>query len=1033
MKISVLLLFFLSFIFVVNAQHTKDFYEQVASLTADTNPRKNSLVPSPPAELPNIELEAKKNNKNARIGTWNRMETREEFENELTRLREEYKKYLQNFTPEFSSTRVRKYLKDFSHRFQIDEDLNNFSNVLSGYGEWQQVKIPHYGGPVGYKTAFYRTTFDLSDKMAAKKRKVIHFKGVDYEARVYLNGRFIGSHTGFFEAFEFDITSYVKNEGNTLLVEVINHHSVLGLDKDGKRLSGNKLFAAGGIGWDTPGFGWHSCQPGMGISQDIYIEGKSDIAIADIFVRPDIDKKEIELYIGVDNFNLNTYRLPKLSFSIYSKNFKGFAIENIEVDLGHSYAGPGYNRYKVLVPFPNFRLWNTETPWLYSLRVELNCDDDNDIQQTHFGMRKFHQDTVNIPKGRYFLNNKHVILRGANTMGNLQRAVYEKDEQRLIDDILIAKMTNMNFFRLTQRPVQEEIYDMCDRLGIMLQTDLPIFAFLPVEVLEEAVKQAGAMEKLVRNHPSNVVVTFENEPHDPSHFGNGSRSMTRIGKENFYRAAAEIVHIHNPDRVIKPIDGDYDPPTPFGMPDYHMYAGWYGSHGVPLGKLNKGYWMKNKKDWMSGCGEHGSEGLEAMETMFKYYPEQWLPEKKSANAKWHPKKMSIASVIEKKDYMRDEPQQTSRMHGMWFDEQETIGEWIEASQEHQAFVTRMVTRSFRRQSDRIASNAIHLLIDAWPSGWQKSLIDVQRIPKKAWFEYRDALSPLLTDIRTDRNRYFGGEKLAMEFWLANDKEADFKTGELVWEVRIKDKIVFANKKEVDIPSVRPEFIGHFRYQLPKVKKRTTANIRIALQHGGEVIHSTNISVDIFPEIKQKTQSIIVIKNDDRAFKLAEQLNLSPVYLSEYNSKKSPPVLLSNHKSISNKKVQTLLELGANVLLMEQTKDSVFTISNTKIKISPHEEGVDFISQKTGHPLVAEYKPFDFSYMYNSNAGYITNAMYSYFEPNFELKTVLKVLNDKPVLAELQIGKGKVYITQLQLENFIENEPALRKLILDILE
>ena len=54
------------------------------------------------------------------------------------------------------------------------------------------------------------------------------------------------------------------------------------------------------------------------------------------------------------------------------------------------------------------------------------------------------------------------------------------DFDQLIDDILLAKLCNMNFLRLTQRPVQEEIYDYCDRLGLMIQTDLPLFGAIRI-------------------------------------------------------------------------------------------------------------------------------------------------------------------------------------------------------------------------------------------------------------------------------------------------------------------------------------------------------------------------------------------------------------------------------------------------------------------------------------------------------------------------------------------------------------------------
>ena len=61
-------------------------------------------------------------------------------------------------------------------------------------------------------------------------------------------------------------------------------------------------------------------------------------------------------------------------------------------------------------------------------------------------------------------------------MGFEQNDVMREDFEQLINDILLAKLCNMNFFRLTQRPVQKEVYDYCDRIGLMTQTDLPLLA-----------------------------------------------------------------------------------------------------------------------------------------------------------------------------------------------------------------------------------------------------------------------------------------------------------------------------------------------------------------------------------------------------------------------------------------------------------------------------------------------------------------------------------------------------------------------------
>ena len=79
-------------------------------------------------------------------------------------------------------------------------------------------------------------------------------------------------------------------------------------------------------------------------------------------------------------------------------------------------------------------------------------------------------------------------------MGAFQRCVMRKDWNQLIDDILLAKITNMNYIRLTQTPVQSEIYDYCDRLGLMLQTDLPLFGNVKRNQFCEVVREAEEMD-----------------------------------------------------------------------------------------------------------------------------------------------------------------------------------------------------------------------------------------------------------------------------------------------------------------------------------------------------------------------------------------------------------------------------------------------------------------------------------------------------------------------------------------------------------
>jgi hypothetical protein len=66
-----------------------------------------------------------------------------------------------------------------------------------------------------------------------------------------------------------------------------------------------------------------------------------------------------------------------------------------------------------------------------------------------------------------------------------------------------------------------------------------------------------------------------------------------------------------------------------------------------------------------------------------------------------------------------------------------------------------MAEAFRRDN-RMVSFAIHLFIDAFPSGWMKTIMDCDRNPKPAYFAYRDSLSPILASVRTDRLTYFSG-------------------------------------------------------------------------------------------------------------------------------------------------------------------------------------------------------------------------------------------------------------------------------------
>ena len=151
-----------------------------------------------------------------------KMDSEEELSEALLAARKEYRPYMQDLAPEMEELRERMPIQRAGWRIQTKADQQDFQGVLDGKGQWEEVQLPHYGAPVGKATTFYRMCFDLTESMASKDAIYLCFKGVDYKAAVYVNYRFVGSHEGFFAPFEFQITNFVREKDNVLLVVVEN-------------------------------------------------------------------------------------------------------------------------------------------------------------------------------------------------------------------------------------------------------------------------------------------------------------------------------------------------------------------------------------------------------------------------------------------------------------------------------------------------------------------------------------------------------------------------------------------------------------------------------------------------------------------------------------------------------------------------------------------------------------------------------------------------------------------------------------------
>jgi len=692
-------------------------------------------------------------------------------------------------------------------------------------------------------------------------------------------------------------------------------------------------------------------------------------------------------------------------------------------------AAPGPNRsiYKVRFNLPGFLWWTLEHPHLYTLRVTLHSAEErgttSDTQDVTFGMRTFTQDTHAGPEnsraGTFYLNHEPIVLRGTNEMGNLSVPIQFGNPEQAIEDLLIGKAAHLNYWRITQRPVQREVYELCDRLGVLFQTDLPMVSTVRQGCVEETARQAGEMEKLIRRHPAAAVNSFINEPNpDWKTESARHRLVDRATLEDFFELCIRYTQLYNPDRVIKCADGDYNPPPRHGMLDQHAYVCMHEDHGVEVGKLHKGELFDVKAGWRCGVGEYGAEGLEPLHTMRKYYPASWLPELDD-DPSWTPDRIPRC--------------QAWGWHHQWYDQQDTIADWTDASHHHQDWAVRFMHEGFRRRADVINSTTIHLLINAWPNNWLKALLSVDREPLPGYFALADANTPLAVNLRTDRHAITGGESLDAELWVLNDTSRRPERLSVVYRIERDGEVLMIDQCEASAEPVGAAFQGRLRWPTPTVDAPTPLTLRATLlDEAGAVLHDHTVTITLWPAPDAKRLAgrdvAILGRAGERAWRLAEAFGATPTWWTE---QANPDLVIADEARMAagaRAALDRYLQAGGALLGLPQPVGETWPIGAAGVTV---QQGRDhqFVSRKTGHPIVAGFDPFHFSFWYDADRDRIAHLMDGHLEGESLTPITLTgtgIWYQKrrmlPAGAEVQVGSGRAVLDQVRAAERMPAEP-----------
>ena len=267
------------------------------------------------------------------------------------------------------------------------------------------------------KELWYSRSFEVP--VAWKNKNVLlHFGAVDWKADIWVNDVKVGSHTGGFTPFSFDITAALSGKGNNKLVVKVWDPTDEGYQPRGKQVNNPE-----GI-WYTPV---------TGIWQTVWLEPVTARHIEELRITPDIDqhlltvKAHLNMRAPSDLIEVNVYDGNQLVAT-----------------------GKSINDEAVVIPMPeDAKLWSPDFPFLYTLKVMLKSDNKIlDQVNSYAAMRKY--STKRDANGivRLELNNQPLFQFGPLDQGWWPDGLYTAPtDEALVYDIQKTKYLGFNMIR----------------------------------------------------------------------------------------------------------------------------------------------------------------------------------------------------------------------------------------------------------------------------------------------------------------------------------------------------------------------------------------------------------------------------------------------------------------------------------------------------------------------------------------------------------------------------------------------------------
>ena len=350
------------------------------------------------------------------------------------------------------------------------------------------------------------------------KHILLHFGAVDYEATIYINGKFVMKHFGTGSSFTADITAFAKPGETVNLVVRVSDDLRAGKQPGGKQ---SVLYNSYGCSYTRT----------TGIWQTVWMEPVSPQGLKQVIATPDIDQKQLVIRpVFYEESMNNTLYIKMLDGS------KVVAQKSVKA----------CNENLIVLPLKSLKLWSPESPFLYDIIYTVKDKDGRIIDEvkSYAGMRKVH-----ISGGYFYLNNQPYYQRLVLDQGYYPDGIWTApSDNALKQDIEMSKAVGFNGARLHQKVFEERFYYWADKLGYLTWGESASWG---LDVNDELaarnfISEWAEILERDRNHPSIVTWTPFNETWS-SRDGSYVRLMTDV-----YNITKAI----DPTRPVNDASGD---------------------------------------------------------------------------------------------------------------------------------------------------------------------------------------------------------------------------------------------------------------------------------------------------------------------------------------------------------------------------------------------------------------------------------------------------------------------------------------------